>query len=245
MAIYGSKTSKSAWRRHVQDSLDGLVVFVNGTEQTLSSGTSAEFTDIPVDIRMLVLQLDGLSTNGTAEFRIRLGSTTYTTTGYDCTACRLEDSGNVVSINSQTDGFRIRRNSTGDPCDATLIFTLIDPSGNKWLVNGSGNLGDNEWNLTSGTVSLSDTLDRIEIASANDTDTFDAGSINIMYDSTPSEATVVLSPTEVNDLTDAVTWANVPDANITESSVTQHQAALAITKSQVSDLEESLAYFLS
>ena len=42
--------------------------------------------------------------------------------------------------------------------------------------------------------------------------------------------------TETNDLSAAVTWANVPDANITESSVTQHQAALSITESQVSDL---------
>lgn len=41
---------------------------------------------------------------------------------------------------------------------------------------------------------------------------------------------------EVNDLTAAVTWANVPDANITQSSVTQHQAALSITESQISDL---------
>jgi len=42
--------------------------------------------------------------------------------------------------------------------------------------------------------------------------------------------------TETNDLSSAVTWANVPDANITESSVTQHEAALSITESQVSDL---------
>ena len=41
---------------------------------------------------------------------------------------------------------------------------------------------------------------------------------------------------EVNDLTAAVTWANVPDANITQTSVTQHQAALTITESQISDL---------
>ena len=41
---------------------------------------------------------------------------------------------------------------------------------------------------------------------------------------------------EVNDLSASVTWANVPDANITQSSVTQHQAALSITESQISDL---------
>ena len=45
---------------------------------------------------------------------------------------------------------------------------------------------------------------------------------------------------ESNDLTSAVTWANVPNANITESSVTQHQAALSITESQISDLQSYL-----
>lgn len=41
---------------------------------------------------------------------------------------------------------------------------------------------------------------------------------------------------EVNDLTAAVVWDNVPDANITQSSVTQHQAALSVTESQITDL---------
>ncbi len=47
---------------------------------------------------------------------------------------------------------------------------------------------------------------------------------------------------EVNDLTAAVVWDNVPDANITQSSVTQHEAALTITESQISDLQ---AYLLT
>ena len=42
--------------------------------------------------------------------------------------------------------------------------------------------------------------------------------------------------TETNDLTAAVTWTNVPNANITQASVTQHQSALSITESQISDL---------
>jgi len=41
---------------------------------------------------------------------------------------------------------------------------------------------------------------------------------------------------ESNDLSSVVTWANVPDDNITQSSVTQHQAALSITESQITDL---------
>ena len=45
---------------------------------------------------------------------------------------------------------------------------------------------------------------------------------------------------EANNLTTAVTWANVPDANITQTSVTQHQAALSITENQISDLQTYL-----
>jgi len=48
---------------------------------------------------------------------------------------------------------------------------------------------------------------------------------------------------EANDLTTSVTWANVPNANITEGSVTQHQAALTITESQISDLQSYLTSY--
>lgn len=51
-----------------------------------------------------------------------------------------------------------------------------------------------------------------------------------------ASAGYLTSFTETNNLTSAVTWANVPDANITQSSVTQHQSALSITESQISDL---------
>lgn len=47
---------------------------------------------------------------------------------------------------------------------------------------------------------------------------------------------------EANDLTAAVVWANIPDANVPESAVTQHEAALSITESQISDLQ---AYLLA
>jgi len=52
--------------------------------------------------------------------------------------------------------------------------------------------------------------------------------------------TYLTSYTETNDLSSAVTWANIPDANVPESAVTQHQAALSITESQISDLQSYL-----
>lgn len=53
---------------------------------------------------------------------------------------------------------------------------------------------------------------------------------------TEGDARYLQSFTEVNDLSTAVVWANIPDANVPQSAVTQHQAALAITASQVSGL---------
>ena len=46
---------------------------------------------------------------------------------------------------------------------------------------------------------------------------------------------------ELNDLTSVVTWANVPDANITESSVIQHSGALRLTESQIVDFGDYVA----
>ena len=70
----------------------------------------------------------------------------------------------------------------------------------------------------------------------------------ISYDNTsgvfrytpPDLTTYLTSYTETNDLSSAVTWTNVPNANITQGSVTQHQAALGITESQISDLQTYL-----
>ena len=52
--------------------------------------------------------------------------------------------------------------------------------------------------------------------------------------------TYLTSYTETNNLTAAVTWANIPDANVPVSAVTQHEAALSITESQISDLQSYL-----
>ena len=70
--------------------------------------------------------------------------------------------------------------------------------------------------------------------SGNGAITYDDGT-GVFKFTPPTAAGIGALTAEVNDLTAAVTWANVPNANITESSVTQHQAALSITKSQISD----------
>ena len=55
-----------------------------------------------------------------------------------------------------------------------------------------------------------------------------------------NDAGYLTSFTETNDLSSSVTWVNVPNANITESSVIQHSGALRLTESQIVDLQNYL-----
>lgn len=94
-----------------------------------------------------------------------------------------------------------------------------------------------------GNIAVSGTVDSRDVAAdgtAQDTHIADAtlhftqAAISIT-ESQISDLQAYLTA-EVNDLSAAVTWANIPDANVPASAVTQHQAALSITESQISDL---------
>jgi hypothetical protein len=115
------------------------------------------------------------------------------------------------------------------------------PTNNNELANGAGYITGysvTEGDVTAHQAALSITESQITdlgayiTASSTDTLTNKSGAISQFT----NDAGYLTSFTETNDLSSAVTWANVPDANITESSVTQHQAALSITESQIADL---------
>jgi hypothetical protein len=63
----------------------------------------------------------------------------------------------------------------------SLVFTNV--SGNIWVASANIGMADaSTMNTITGTKTLSDVLDRIRITTVNGTDTFDAGSINILYE---------------------------------------------------------------
>ena len=96
-----------------------------------------------------------------------------------------------------------------------------------------GTVSNTEFGYLNGVSSAIQTqMDTKITASSTDTLTNKSGNISQWT----NDSGYLTSFTETNDLSAAVTWANVPDANITQSSVTQHQAALSITESQISDL---------
>jgi hypothetical protein len=65
----------------------------------------------------------------------------------------------------------------------SISFNLLNSSTNYWT--GQGILGDSSQAyafFAGASVTLPGTLDRVRITTVNGTDTFDAGSINILYE---------------------------------------------------------------
>jgi hypothetical protein len=63
------------------------------------------------------------------------------------------------------------------------LFVFANITGNTWIANGSFGVETAFGTvLNGGSVALAGTLDRVRITTVNGTDTFDAGTINILYE---------------------------------------------------------------
>jgi hypothetical protein len=153
-----------------------------GTAVAITSGTSLDFTGIPSWVKRVTVMFAGVSTSGTSIVQIQLGSTSFSTSGYKSTA---SFSGSGTGFAQATSGFITDTSfATASLTRAGLyIFSLI--GSNTWV--GSGNIGGDAtavvtWACAGNSPALSGALDRVRITTVNGTDTFDAGTINIMYE---------------------------------------------------------------
>lgn len=152
-----------------------------GTAQASTSGTSIDFTSIPSWVKRVTVMFNGVSTTGGA-IRFQLGSGSAQTTGYNSIYfVTTTTAGQASNGTLATSGFDISSFSATDTLYGQIVFSLL--GSNIWT--GWGGFTNPVAVRTlgvSGGVTLSGTLDRIRITTVNGTDTFDAGSINIMYE---------------------------------------------------------------
>lgn len=151
------------------------------TAQATTSGTSKDFTGIPSWVKRITVMFQGVSTSGTSVVQIQLGAGSVTTSGYLGSNTAYAGSGTGSAANLTT-GFGVGNfNSASNVRHGALILNNI--SGNIWSCNGVIALSDSAGAGTSaGTISLGGTLDRVRITTINGIDTFDAGSVNVMYE---------------------------------------------------------------
>jgi len=147
-----------------------------------TSGTSIDFTGIPAWVKRITVMLQGVSTNGTSFPQIQIGSGSFSTSGYVSAANYSIGAGQFTSA---TTGFVLEPSGGATAANlrsGSVIFTLINS--NTWVSQGiiySSSLTFN--NMSSGaSPALGGALDRIRLTTINGTDTFDAGTVNIIYE---------------------------------------------------------------
>jgi hypothetical protein len=152
----------------------------SGTAVSSTSGTNIDFTSIPSWVKRITVMFNGVSTNGANNYQLQLGTSGgFVTSGYAGSASYISG---VTSTNSLfTLGLGVLSGGATNVFSGHLIFTNI--SGNIWI--GSSNLANSataSMFFSGTTITLGGTLDRLRITTTGGTDTFDAGSINILYE---------------------------------------------------------------
>jgi len=161
--------------------LGTLYPLISGTAVASTSGTSIDFTGIPSWVKRITVMFNNVGTNGTSNLLIQIGSGSVTVTGY-LSAAFSSNIGNAGS----TAGFILTGdNEVTNNHHGHCVITLF--SGNLYVQSGviantTNPSGNGAASVSGGNVTLSGTLDRVRITTVNGTDTFDAGSINILYE---------------------------------------------------------------
>jgi len=161
-------------------SLEFTDKIVSGTAVASTSGTSIDFTGIPSWVKRITVMFNGVSTNGVNNLQVQIGASSFTISGY----LGASTDGPALTATSFTTGFGIRTGSAASVIHGTLVISSF--TANVWVAAGTLARSDGATFCSSaGTVTLSGTLDRVRIigsATGSPSDTFDAGSINILYE---------------------------------------------------------------
>ena len=155
----------------------GIGVIGSGTAVASTSGTTIDFTGIPAGVKRVTVLFNGVSTSGTSIKQVQIGAGSVTTSGYLSTGSNLST---VAVVSSLTSGFILYTNNASDVISGCMVLTLI--SGNTWVSSHTAKAATTISITGGGDVTLGGTLDRVRITTVNGTDTFDAGSINILYE---------------------------------------------------------------
>ena len=152
------------------------------TAVATTSGTAIDFTGIPSWAKRITVMFNGVSTNGASPPQIQLGDsggveiTGYLSGSRDTTV--VTAGGGVGS----TSGFVLGSAAPVNLVYGTMTLTLFDTT--SWISSHAMYFKqtDHYAIVGGGSKTLSATLDRLRLTTVNGTDTFDAGSVNIMWE---------------------------------------------------------------
>ena len=153
---------------------------VSGTAVASTSGTSIDFTGIPSWVKRITVALSGFSTSGTSNFLVQGGSGSIENTSYNSNSVYSSSSSLTTT---STAGFVMNYGAFASA--STIIngtMTLVHIGSNIWVESHTMGSNGGAGFMGAGQKSFSGVIDRIRISTVNGTDTFDAGTINILYE---------------------------------------------------------------
>jgi hypothetical protein len=148
--------------------------------QATNANTTLDFTGIPSWVKRVTVMFNGVSTSGTSFPRIQIGAGSIQSSGYLGTGTQFA-SASSAAVATGAGGFDIPSGVATAVLSGHMVLTTV--GSNIWVV--SGFIGKTEAAYAfgfGGNVTLTGALDRVRITTVNGTDTFDAGSVNILYE---------------------------------------------------------------
>ena len=162
----------------------GVGVLTLGSSVTTTSGTTADFTGIPDWVKRITISLTGVSTNDANNKMLQLGTSAgIVTSGYVSTASYVGVTNSCNSVSS-TAGFITFANAAADVTSGHMILTKLQP-GNTWVCSFVLAGNTNYMSYGGGYITLPGVLDKLRLIGSTNgvpTGTFDAGTINILYE---------------------------------------------------------------
>jgi DNA/RNA endonuclease YhcR with UshA esterase domain len=156
--------------------LSSVAKIASGNAVTTTSGSSVDFTSIPSYAKRITMILSGVSLTGTDNLWARIGSGSFTTSGYTSQAIKANG-----STGTATAGFYVAV-GTGNISTYYGQATFYNITGNTWVFTSViADIGNTSGNYSSGSIALSGTLDRIQLLPSG-SNTFDAGIVNVFWE---------------------------------------------------------------
>ncbi len=175
--VTGSGSGVTAMSIDASGNVSGVIK--SKTLVSSTTGTSIDFTDIPSTAKRITVMFNGVSLSGTDSLLIQIGSGSLSTSGYTSSSTAAT-SGSATSGVLSSSGFIVAINAASNVIYGSV--TILNITGNTWISNHSMGLATAVC-VNGGGVSpsLAGALDRVSVTRSG-TNTFDAGSINILYE---------------------------------------------------------------
>ena len=152
-----------------------------GTAVNTTSGAAIDFTGIPSWAKRITLTFDNVRTSGSSPVIVQLGSGSIQSTGYLGSGSNAGN-GATWTIAAFTTGLATSVDSNAGRARYGMM-TIVTQGSNKWSSNCMLSVASgSEISTGASGVTLSGALDRIRLTTVGGIDTFNLGSVNILYE---------------------------------------------------------------